>query len=216
FNPTATTNRMKLELERFTVQLSVGQEVKYELRSKGIIAAYGPALAPDGRRVAFVGLDESGVRDIFVLTPRGSSGGFELTRVTNDVYGERQVSWAPDDSLIYNSDATGSGKYNLFKASMAAPGEVEDGQVIRRTDVATGLFDVGPGPEGGVWALFHHSGERTPVLIKADQLLSAETVAQGPQDTPRAFGTTALTGSQSYNMFNIQNWEPGNPYAFIS
>ncbi|HEY8211980.1 MAG TPA: tolB protein precursor protein [Myxococcaceae bacterium] len=255
FNPTATSNRMKLELERFSVQLSVGSEVKYALRSRGIIAAYGPALAPDGRRVAFVGLDDAGVRDVFVLTPKGNSGDFALTRVTNDIYGERQVAWAPDDSLIYNSDATGTGKYNLFKARMAglvSPGsierltredrddldpaalpdgrvlftayargsadlyEVKDGQVIRRTDVATGLFDVGPGPEGGVWALFHHSGERTPVLIKSDQLISAETVAQGPEDAPRPFGTTALTGSQAYNMFNIQNWEPGNPYAFIS
>jgi len=251
FNPTATTNKMKQELERFTVQLSLGPQVKYALRSKGIIAAYGPALAPDGRRVAFVGLDESGVRDVFTLTPKGGDE-FDLRRVTNDVYAERQVAWAPDDSLVFNSDATGTGKFNLFRASLATPSKVErltsenrdeldpavlpdgrvlftayahgsadlhearDGQIIRRTDVVTGLFDVGPGPEGGVWALFHHSGERQPVLIKADQLISAETVAQGPQDAPRAFGRTELTGSEPYNMFNIQNWEPGNPYAFIS
>lgn len=250
FNPTASANRMKMELERFVVQLSLGEEVKYPLRGRGIIAAYGPALAPDGRRVAFVGLDESGVRDVYVLTPRGND--FELTKVTNDIYGERQVAWAPDDSLIYNSDATGTGKYNLFKVKLSSPGtperltsedrdeldpavlpdgrvlftayahgsadlhEVKDGQIIRRTDVATGLFDAGPGPEGGVWALFHHSGERGPVLIKSDQLISAETMAQGPQDAPRPFGRTELTGAQPYSMFNLSNWEPGNPYAFIS
>jgi len=252
FNPTASANRMKLELERFVVQLSLGEEVKYPLRTRGIIAAYGPALAPDGRRVAFVGLDEAGVRDVYMLTPKGGGGDFELTKLTNDVYGERQVAWAPDDSIIYNSDATGTGKYNLFKVKLSSPGtperltsedrdeldpavlpdgrvlftayghgsadvhEVKDGQIIRRTDVATGLFDVGPGPEGGVWALFHHSGERTPVLIKADQLISAETMAQGPQDAPHPFGRTELTGSQAYSMFNLQNWEPGNPYAFVS
>ncbi|HVE87210.1 MAG TPA: tolB protein precursor protein, partial [Myxococcales bacterium] len=252
FNPTATINRAKADLEPFSVQLSVGAEVKYALRSKGIIAAYGPALAPDGRRVAFVGLNDSGVRDVYVITPKSGGADFDLTQVTNDVYGERQVAWAPDDTLVFNSDATGTGKYNLFRVPASAPGKVErltsedrdeldpaalpdgrvmfvayahgsadvyevkDGQIIRRTDVATGLFDVGPGPEGGLWALFHHGGERQPVLIKSDQLLSAETMTQGPQDAPRALGTTELKGAQPYSMFNIQNWEPGNPYAFIS
>ena len=250
FNPTATVNRAKAELERFSIQLSVGPEVRYALRSRGLIAAYGPALAPDGRRVAFVGLDEAGVRDVYVLVPKG--GDFELLRLTNDLYGERQVAWAPDDSVVFNSDATGTGKYNLFRVKVSAPGQVEritsedrdeldpavlpdgrvlfvaysrgsanlyevrDGQIIRRTDVATGLFDVGPGPDGGVWALFHHGGERQPALIKADQLLSAETVAQIPPDAPRAFGRTELANSQPYSMFNISNWEPGNPYALIS
>jgi len=252
FNPTATSNRSRSELAQFQVQLSVGPEVRYLLRPRGLIAAYGPALAPDGRRVAFVGLDGAGVRDVYVLTPRGAPGEFDLLKMTGDTYGERQVAWAPDDSLVFNSDATGSGKYNLFRVRISEPGKVErltsenrdemdpavlpdgrvmfvayasgsadihevrEGQVFRRTNVATGLFDVGPGPEGGAWALFHHQGQRRPVLLKADQLLPAEPLEQGPRDAPREPERTALAGSQPYTMLKLENWELGNPYAFIS
>jgi arylsulfatase A-like enzyme len=74
--------------------------------------------------------------------------------------------------------------------------EVRDGQVLRRTDIVTGLFDVNPGPDGGVWALFQHSGDRAPVLIKADDLLTAEEVTQAPAEAPRTLARTELTGAQ--------------------
>lgn len=252
FAAAANPNLPKREAEPWSVTLSLGEEQRYRLRHNGIIAAFGPSLAADGRRIAFVGLAENGVRDVYVLTPGKGEEDYQLTRVTNDTYAERQVAWGPNDTLVFNSDATGHAKFNLFRAKLSEPGKVErltsesrdhtdpevlqDGRiffvafdrgssdihevvgnrVVRRTDIATGLFDVNAGPEGGLWALFHHSGERQPVLIKKEELLDAEAVDQPPPDAPRALSRTALSGAQPYDVLSFQNWELGSPYAFIS
>jgi hypothetical protein len=254
FSVAANPNLPKREEEPWSVSISLGEERYYRLRQHGIIAAFGPSLAVDGQRIAFVGLAENGVRDIYVLTPRGTGGpeDYDLTRVTDDTYAERQVAWGPEDTLVFNSDATGHGKFNLFRAKLSEPGKVErltseardhtdpevlpDGriffvafnrgssdihevvgsQVVRRTDIATGLFDVNAGPDGGLWALFHHAGERQPVLIKKDQLIEAEAVAQPAPDAPRELSRTPLADAQAYSQYSPQNWELGNPYAFVS
>jgi hypothetical protein len=70
--------------------------------------------SPDGRRIAFSSIDESGDNDLYIYDIRSK----ELTRLTYDMYDDRDPAWSPDGSaLAFSSDRTAfgqQGKYNLF------------------------------------------------------------------------------------------------------
>ena len=66
---------------------------------------YHPAIAPDGRRVAFE-VQSRGRRDIAVWQDGG------VVRVTNDDAIDTSPCWMPDGRLLFSSDRTGV--YNLF------------------------------------------------------------------------------------------------------
>ncbi len=237
--------------EAWEVNLSLGGIREFDLAPHGLIAAYAPAFSPDGKRVAFIGFQSSGTRDVYVLDPdEAAEGGFRLLKLTDDVYSERQVAWGPK-GVVFSSDATAHGYYNLFRVDPANPGEVErlttekrdhldpkvlgdgrlfftaynrgradlhelvDGAIARRTEVPTGFFDVGPGPEGGVWALYHEGGRRKPVMIKQALLATRETLEQPAADPPRPIPEQALTGAVDYNALSVSNWELGAPFAMF-
>jgi len=66
-----------------------------------LVAIISPAWSNDGRRVAFSGLTNAGVSDLFVFEM--SSG--MLRRVTDDVYEDLDALWLPGDgSLVFTSD----------------------------------------------------------------------------------------------------------------
>jgi hypothetical protein len=96
------------------VSFDVGDRVKYRLESWDIVAVDTLALAPDGRRIVFVGLREGGQKDLFLLDPDAEADRFTVRRLTDDVYSEREVSWGPE-GIIFTSDATEHGHYNLFR-----------------------------------------------------------------------------------------------------
>ncbi len=237
--------------EAWDVTLALGSIREYDLGMRGLIAAYSPAFSPDGKRVAFVGFQANGTRDVYVLDPDDSAeGGFRLTQLTRDVYSERQVAWGPD-GVVFSSDATAHGYYNLFRVDPANPGKVErlttekrdhldpkvlgdgrlfftaynrgradlhelvDGAVARKTEVPTGVFDVGPGPEGGVWALYHEGGRRKPVMIKSTRLVTRETLEQPPPEPARKIAEQPLTNAVDYSALSARNWELGPPFAMF-
>lgn len=105
--------------ERWEAEIDLGSRQGYRLRERGLFAAYSPAISPDGERIAFVGLDETGRRDLYVLTPK-EDGDFDLLRLTEDDYAERDAAWGPD-GIIYTSDATSHQKHNLFRVDPARP-----------------------------------------------------------------------------------------------
>jgi hypothetical protein len=47
-----------------------------------------------------------------------------MLTLTHDVYAERELSWGPG-GIVFNSDATGHGKYNLFRVDPALPEHIE-------------------------------------------------------------------------------------------
>src|SRR5690606_4036127 len=100
--------------ERWDVSLSLGTRRAYPLDAYGLIAAEAVALAPDEQRLAFIGIDRSGQKDVYVLDRRGGERP-ALTRITEDVHGERYLAWGPR-GLLYASNATGHDQYNLFLA----------------------------------------------------------------------------------------------------
>src|SRR5690606_24510487 len=50
-------------------ELALGRRRSFALAKAGVTAADAVAYAPDGRRLAFVGLDREGQRDLYILTP---------------------------------------------------------------------------------------------------------------------------------------------------
>jgi len=84
-----------------------------------LVALSSPTWAPDGRRVAFVGLSRSGYSDLYVWDRTTD----RLDRVTNDRYFEATPSWSPNsDEIVFSSDRTPFGKNgsrNLFLIDIA-------------------------------------------------------------------------------------------------
>ena len=87
------------------------------LRSVGfdaLIAVYSPAWSPDGRHLAFTGIDRSGFADLY----RFALDGDRLDRLTHDSYDDRDPAWSPDGRRIaFSSDRSrygSEGAYNLF------------------------------------------------------------------------------------------------------
>jgi hypothetical protein len=91
----------------------------------GIIEAGDPTFSPDGRQLAFYGLDRDGKIDIYTVDVYAQDA--HVRRLTEDLYSERDLSWG-EDGIVYASDATESGKYNLFRINPA------DGTRVRLTD----------------------------------------------------------------------------------
>lgn len=207
----------------------------------GILGVFSPSLSPDGKSVAFIGMNEEGQRDLYLVHLADPS---TLVRMTFDVHAERQVTWGPS-GLVFTSDATSHGRYNLFRIDPAKPGVVErlttenrdeqdprvlpdgrifftaydgsnanlqelvDGKIIRRTDVSTGVFDVAPGADGGVWTLMYRSGRRWPVVVPASELQSAKPQEQPPGAQGEAPKQLDLSKAVPYEAYNRKNWQLG-------
>ena len=104
---------------RWDVDIDLGRRRSYSFARHGLHAIEAVALAPDGERLALIAIDRSGQRDIYALARRERT----LRRITADVFAERHLTWGPD-GIVYTSDATGHGKYNLFLARDGQPGEI--------------------------------------------------------------------------------------------
>ncbi len=97
---------------RIRYDLDLGPEREIRVVADGIIEAGDPSFSPDGKRLAFYGLDRTGKIDIYLLDLQAAQPHAE--RLTEDLYSERDLSWG-EDGIVYASDATESGKYNLFR-----------------------------------------------------------------------------------------------------
>lgn len=236
---------------QWEVDIKFGRRLRYPLKPLGLLAADSPALAPDGRRIALMGLDEDGQKDLYVFEPVDDTQGV-LSRLTRDVYAERGTHWG-DKGIVFTSDATGHGYYNLFHvdptpataskvqrltfdardqfdAVTAPSGEIlfssyEDGRaniyriadtgVMRRTDIVTGLFDAHPAPDGALWAMFHHKGQRQPVRLPPERLLSTTTAPVPSEDTPRELLSAPLNDATDYALWSVRNWEIANIFGLL-
>jgi hypothetical protein len=226
------------------IDIDLGERRRFVLMERGIDAVEALALVPDGKHIAFIGLDKKGQRDVYLLTPGKDEDDFALKRLTDDIYAERELA-AADGSIVYSSDATGHGKYNLFRVSLQGgapkrltfeprdeinPSVLRDGRVFfgayderggnlysvddagiyRETDVASGLFNVSPGPEETVWALHHYAAERTPVRIAEKRLLHEPFTHLTDVGDPTPPRTRELDGTTPYNPLRLRNWELGS------
>ena len=103
------------------------------------------ALSPDDQRVALVGTGRGGRRDVFVADI--ATG--KLSRITDDWFSEREVSWGAR-GIVYTSDSTGHGMYDLFRVADA------DRPVIERlTTGGRDALDPVATPDGRVLFVAH-------------------------------------------------------------
>lgn len=233
----------------FSVDLDAGDRVAYRVGQHGLLGIPAVAFSPDGQWLAFIGINDAGIRDVYVIALKDGEDA-KPRKLTDDLYAERQITWGPS-GVIYTSDATSHRFYNLFRIKPDAPGQPErltsqaqdqadpvalddgriffvewhhsssdlhelkpDGSIVRRTDVTTGVFEPGPGPEGGLWMLFHQSGERRPSLLRASKMLSLATEAAPPAEPPTPLAFMPLTGAENYRPFAKQNIEVGPIFGF--
>ncbi|WP_342380827.1 tolB protein precursor protein [Myxococcus stipitatus] len=231
------------------VELSLGGRKTYRIDKHGLLAAYSPAMSPDGRYVAFIGIKDDGLRDVYVIDLEAGTDAKPL-QLTDDVFSERQVTWGPA-GIIFSSDATSHRKFNLFRVKLDAPRQVErltseerdhadplalsdgrvfftafnnsssdlhelmaDGRIVRRTDLTTGVFEPGPGPEGSLWMLFHVSGERKPAVLRPPRMLALDVAPEPPPEPPNPLAVRPLTDALAYQPFARQNLEFGPIFGF--
>jgi hypothetical protein len=86
---------------------------------KNLVVLGSPSWSPDGKKIVISSVDKSGSNDLYVWDTETET----LTRLTNDIYDERDPSWSPDGKqIVFSSDRTPfgeHGKYNLFLYSFS-------------------------------------------------------------------------------------------------
>ncbi|HUF89494.1 MAG TPA: BamA/TamA family outer membrane protein [Gemmatimonadota bacterium] len=90
-----------------------------EKRWSDLVVLASPTWAPDGRRVAFVGLSRAGYADLYVWDMQSD----RLVRLTNDRYLEATPRWSPTgEEIVFASDRTPfgpEGARNLYVIDVA-------------------------------------------------------------------------------------------------
>lgn len=110
---------------RVRIDLRLGPTRILRVVRDGIIEAGDPSFSPDGTKLAFYGLDRDGKIDIYTIAILEEAP--HVRRLTQDLYSERDLCWG-EDGIVYASDATESGKYNLFRI------DPDSGARVRLTD----------------------------------------------------------------------------------
>lgn len=106
------------------VELDFGARQALDLGAHDLVSADSPAFSPDGTRVAFIAVNRSGVKDLYIATiPTKDRPEWSLRRITHDLWAERELAWGAG-RIVFTSDATGHGSYNLFEVRPDEAGSV--------------------------------------------------------------------------------------------
>jgi hypothetical protein len=106
----ARTEKMKTLI----LQNAVSGKVEQRIELKTVDMPESPDISPDGKEVAFAGL-EGATGDIFIVNVETR----EVRNVTKDSFGDYSPTWAPDGkSLIYLARVSGNDK--LFRLDLAS------------------------------------------------------------------------------------------------
>jgi WD40 repeat protein len=114
--PLRRRERRDQRTSRTRVDIDLGDTRSIRVVRDGVIEAGDPTFSPDGKQIAFYGLDRDGKSDIYTLDLAEADP--HVRRLTDDLYSERDLSWG-DDGIVYACDATESGRYNLFRIDAA-------------------------------------------------------------------------------------------------
>ncbi|HEX9051752.1 MAG TPA: hypothetical protein VF841_14570 [Anaeromyxobacter sp.] len=144
-----------------------------------------PALSPDVKELAFVGVARDGQQDVYVVSLRGGTA----RRLTNDPYAKRDLAWS-SEGIYLSSDATDHGRSNLFRLDPAS------GALTRLTTAPS--TDRHPWPVGDGSVLFSSdAGGKTDLyLLKngtTQQITDFSTGLTNPALAPKGRGVLAAT-----------------------
>lgn len=223
-------------------RIRLGREQRFRLKKHGIAGVFSPALGPDGL-IAFVGLHEDGRRDVFVLDPRDRSvrrlthdahtertltwhrgrivyssdatghGRFNLFAVHPSGGAPERLTTAPSDHASPVGLADGRLFFVGWENDRANLYEIVDGQVLQRSDVAMGIFEPAPGPDGDLWATLHAQGRKRPVRVPTAAMLEGQ-VREQPDPSPASeHPRVDLSEAQPYRGLSVKNWQAENLFG---
>jgi len=85
------------------------------LTFEGLIGLSSPSWSPDGERIVFSGQNQAGMSDLYIIDRITGV----LTKLTNDIYEDREPDWSPDGTkIVFSSDRADGGDlhgwHNLY------------------------------------------------------------------------------------------------------
>ncbi len=76
----------------------------------GLVMIGSPSWNPEGAKVVFSALNEAGENDIYIV----DIATHDLSRLTSDLYDDRDPAWSPDgDRIVFTSDRGAGGEHGL-------------------------------------------------------------------------------------------------------
>ena len=160
-------------------------KVMNTLHFKDLVVIGSPSWSPDGNRIALSAVDKSGNNDLYIWDLATES----LTRLTNDLYDDRDPAWSPDGKVIvFSSDRSSAGargRHNLFTYELdsrsityltigennySTPAWSPDGHAL--------LFTCTMGGARNIWMMKFDSSTAHPLVMK--KLTSFTTAAFDP------------------------------------
>ena len=91
--------------------IKLGSAEHLSLYRNGLVEASGPSFSPDGKELAFVGLDQAGWKNVYIAALDGSPN--PPRKITSDYYSWQTLSWGKD-GILGASDRTPAKKHNIF------------------------------------------------------------------------------------------------------
>jgi hypothetical protein len=169
-------------------RISLGSRRALDLRPPGggrFIQVSDPAISPDEKEFAFVGVAADGRQDVYVASIRGG----EARRLTNDAYSEKDLAWGAG-GIYCASDATDHGRTNLFRIDPAT------GTRTRLTTAAASDRHPAPQPDGSVLFSSDLHGKSDVYVLRGDgvhQITDFTTALANPALAPKGRGVLAST-----------------------
>jgi hypothetical protein len=167
-----------------------------------------PALSPDMKELAFVGVARDGQQDVYVVSLRGG----EARRLTNDPYAKGDLAWSADGIFLV-SDATDHGRTNLFRLDPAS------GARTRLTTAVASDRSPAPLPDGSLLYSSDAGGKSDLYLLRqgtTQQITDFTTGLTAPALAPKGRGALAGTfHGGSFKLVEVPKvaWLEGTPAA---
>jgi Tol biopolymer transport system component len=162
---------------------------------------YLHGVSPDGRTLAYIGLENRDGRRITNVWTIPSVGGADV-QVTNDEFADDGSEYSPDGKWIYfNSERAGHAQ--LFRIAVGS------GEVEQLTDDERVNWFPHPAPDGSaiVYVSFPHGTEGHPADI--DDVRLRVLTADGVRELAKLFG--------GQGTMNVPSWSPNSTqFAYVA
>lgn len=182
-----------------------GRPGRYDIRAltDDVYAERDVAWGPDGLVYAS-DASADGTMQLYALDP--DVAGAVPERLTTGATDHVSPTVLPDGTIVYSA----------FEDDRAALFATAEGETVRLTDLATGVFEPATGPDDGLWSLVLYRGRMRPALIKSEvmraELDSTPLGAAGP---PVHLPHEDLDAATRYDPYDIRNWGIDGGFAAI-